>query len=119
MTETTQIKETRPFNPSETINQIGLGNLFAISGGRRQIVTNSEGETVQLILPVGHGYSVRILLDWNDTYIVQRIYTRKGVVKVKGERTDVHFPELGDVAYYASCYVNVPFGEEKKNDSDN
>jgi len=82
------------------VRQIGLGNILRISGGPSSI--DAEG---RLILPVGRGYSVRVILDeGSDTYTVQRVYTRAGVERIKGERTWVYCDEVGEVAYRASCY---------------
>ena len=84
----------------EVVRQIGLNNILSISGGPTSL--NADG---QLVLPVGRGYSVRVILDeGSDTYTVQRVYTRAGVVRVKGERTWVYCDEVGEVAYRASCY---------------
>ena len=48
--------------------------------------------------------------NWNDTYVVRRVYTRAGRVTVKGQQYTVYCDEVGEVAYQASCFVNVPFG---------
>jgi hypothetical protein len=90
----------------QLLQQIGA-NIFAISGGRRALVNG------ELVLKVGSGYSVRIALAGNDTYTVQRIYQRAGNTTVKGEVADVYFDEVGEVAYQASCFVNVAFGAER------
>jgi hypothetical protein len=92
---------------NELLRQIGVMNLMAISGGRKALVDG------QLVLKVGSGYSVRIALAGNDTYTVQRIYQRAGKTTVKGEVANVYFDEVGEIAYQASCYVNVNFGGER------
>lgn len=96
----------RDCDTDQVIEQIGRNNLFAISGGR--VLRRKTGVT----LPVARGYSVEIDLQGNDTYIVKRVFTRAGKASVKGEAVDVYAFDLGDVAYYASCYVNVPFGQD-------
>lgn len=106
--------QCRTFDAKELVNQIGLMNVLAISGGRVHSIVNDEGETVEVQLPVGKGYRVAITLSFMDTYTVRREYVRKGVVKVKGVQEDVYCTEIGEVAYKASCFVNVPFGEEVK-----
>lgn len=88
------------------LQQIGRMNVLAISGGR---VSLDRGA---LILPVHAGYSVMVQLHGSDTYTVRRIFKRGPKVWVKGTVSDVYFNDLGQVAYYASCYVNVPFGSE-------
>ena len=86
----------------EALRQIGRMNVLSISGGRSSLDTDGA-----LILPVGRGYSVRVILDeGSDTYTVQRVFTRAGVVRVKGERTWVYCDEVGEVAYRASCYLH-------------
>lgn len=88
----------------ELLAQIGRMNHLAISGGRVRVM----GDT--LILPVGAGYSVQITLDANDTYTVRRVFTRGVKQWVKGERSYVYGDQVGEIAYEASCYVNVNFG---------
>lgn len=78
--------------------QIGFGNLMAISGGR--MLVRKDG----IRLPVSNGYSVVVTYEDNDTYTVTREFKRGAKVFPKGERKDVHAEELGDVAYYASCF---------------
>jgi hypothetical protein len=87
----------------ELTQQIGIRNILAISGGR--VGVRKTGIT----LPVRYGYAVTIDLAPNDTYVVRRTFTRSGKTKVMGERTDVYCEEVGEVAYQASCYVNVKF----------
>jgi hypothetical protein len=81
-----------------TLHQIGGMNVLAISGGRR----GRDGE--DLILPVAHGYRVRVHLAGNDTYTVTREFVRAGKVSVKGLATDVYAEELGETCYRACCY---------------
>jgi len=113
MTEKNQYQQ-RVFSTAELVKQLGMMNIFAISGGRVHSVVNDDGETVEVQLPVGHGYRVAITLDFMDTWTVRREFVRAGKVTVKGVQEDVYFDEVGEVAYKASCYVNVPFGEEVK-----
>jgi hypothetical protein len=90
-------------NATELVRQIGSRNIFAISGGR--VGVRSTGIT----LPVSAGYSVTIDLAGNDTYTVRRVFKRGMKTWIKGEITDVYCEELGEIAYKASCYVNVDF----------
>lgn len=90
----------------EALRQIGTGNVLAISGGRVQL--DNAGAVV---LPVGSGYSVMIQLHGSDTYTVRRLFKRGSKIWVKGTVRDVYCEDIGDVAYYASCYVNVDFGQ--------
>ena len=89
------------------VQQIGKMNILAISGGRVEV------RETGITLPVAKGYSVAIDLNFMDLYDVKRVYTRAGERKVKGEVTDVYFSEVGEIAYKASCFVNVKFGEKE------
>lgn len=82
-------------------NQIGVRNIFAISGGR------IEARITGITLPVSNGYSVTVDLAANDTYTVRRIFTRAGKVTIKGEVNGIYCEELGEIAYQASCFRNV------------
>jgi hypothetical protein len=81
-------------------------NILAISGGR--IGARATGIT----LPVAAGYSVTVDLDWNDTYVVRRVFKRGAKVWIKGEQRGVYCDEVGEVAYRASCFRNGAWGEE-------
>lgn len=94
----------------ELLDQIGMMNVFAISGGRWSVARDEGGEVTDLLLPVAHGYRVRVSLAVNDTYTVRREFVRGGKIYEKGRQEDVYFDEIGEVAYRASCYVNVEFG---------
>jgi hypothetical protein len=106
-------QEGRPFNEDELINQIGRMNIFAISGGRVGVTKNNQGETVEIELKVSNGYRVVISLGWNDTWTVSRQFVRKGVVSDKGTVEGVYCENVGEVAYKASCFRNVQFGEKE------
>jgi hypothetical protein len=106
-------QEGRPFNEDELIDQIGSMNIYAISGGRVGITKNDQGETVEVELKVGKGYRVSISLGWDDTWTVSRQFVRKGVVSDKGTLTGVFADQVGEIAYKASCFVNVQFGEKE------
>ena len=106
-------QEGRPFNEDELINQIGRMNVFAISGGRVGVIVNNQGETIEVQLPVSNGYRVSITLGWNDTWTVSRQFVRKGVVSDKGTLEDVYCEQVGEIAYKASCFRNVQFGEKE------
>jgi len=106
-------QEGRPFNEDELIDQIGRMNIFAISGGRVGVTKNNQGETVEVELKVGKGYRVSITLGWDDTWTVSRQFVRKGIVSDKGTLTGVFADQVGEIAYKASCFVNVQFGEKE------
>jgi hypothetical protein len=108
MTQVAEKKYVRQVDAKTLVNQIGMMNVLAISGGR--VIDRGTGIT----LPVGHGYGVEIDLNFMDFYDVKRVYTRGGKRVIKGEAVDVDCFEIGEVAYKASCYVNVSFGEDKK-----
>ena len=64
-------EEFRPCDVQQMVEQIGRMNLMAISGFR---VTRRE---TGVTLPVGAGYSVTVDLDWDDTYVVRRVFKRR------------------------------------------
>jgi hypothetical protein len=104
----------RDFDANTTLGQIGRMNVLAVSGGRVHTLFADDkrggGKAIGLELPVGHGYKVRTFLADNDSYTVQRVFSRAGKDTVKGEETDVYAPEVGEAVYRAGMYVNVPFG---------
>ena len=89
----------------ELIAQIGHRNILAISGGR--ITRRHTGIT----LPVAAGYSVTIDLALDDTYTVRRVFRRAGKVWVMGELAGIYCDQVGEMAYRASCFRNIAFGE--------
>jgi hypothetical protein len=95
----------------QTLGQIGTMTVLAISGGRVNALRNSKGDTVGVNLPVSRGWGVNVLLHPNDTYTVQRTYTRSGTTTVKGQEDGIHADQISDTAYKAGMYVNVPFGD--------
>lgn len=102
MQDEKKAQEFRPCDTSETLAQLGRSNLLAISGGRA--IRRETGVT----LPVSNGYSVTIDLAWNDTYTVRRIFTRSGKATIKAQLEGVYCEDLGDVAYYGSCFRSHP-----------
>lgn len=92
--------EFRECDSRVVVQQIGFMNVLAISGGR------IEHRATGITMKVGAGYSVTVDLDWNDTYVVRQVFTRGAKQWVKGERREVYFTEVGEVAYKASCYQN-------------
>ena len=103
----------RPFNEDELLKQIGIQNVFAISGGRVEVWRTNDGQACRSItLPVSNGYSVEIYLAWDDTYTVTRQFKRKGQYFNKGTVEGVYCENIGEVAYQASCFrSNSDFGK--------
>jgi len=83
----------------EILRQIGARNRMAIDGLRPATPIPAGVELV-----CGSGYRVRIILTPADTYTVQRVYRRGAREWVKGEQTDVYWPELPEVAYRAGMF---------------
>ena len=106
---TTQTTRSAYYTDAEAVaiartitEQVGRGNVRAISGGRMSYAHDDEG--VELILPCGYGYEVRIRYTIRDTYTVIRGY-RKGLSYwIKGEMTDIYLTEVGEVAYRAGMF---------------
>ena len=97
--------EFRDCDAQTLLAQIGRMNVMAISGLR--VTARATGVT----LPVGCGYSVTVDLDWDDTYVVRRVFKRGAKVWVKGEQRSVYCDEVGEAAYQASCFRNGAWGE--------
>ena len=108
MSNKTEKKYVRQVDASTIVSQIGTMNIMAISGGL--VMPRKTGVT----LPVGEGYSVEIDLNFMDFYDVKRVFTDGTTRVIKGEAEDVDCFQVGEVAYRASCYVNVSFGEDKR-----
>lgn len=110
------------FDIDVLLNQIGKMNVMAISGGHVVIDGASYNKnlntTQEIELPVSSGYLVRITLAWDDTYTVERVLRRrpKGKsykeTKVLGRVSGVYCDQVGEIAYRASCYKNLEFGEK-------
>lgn len=86
-----------PEQRREIARQIGH-NILAISGGR--IVGIADG----IELPCGSGFHVRIQLTPLDEYTVSRVFRRKDKEFIHGQREHVYFDQVGELAYYASCF---------------
>lgn len=84
--------------------QIGIGNLLAISGGRQKAFKST------VFLPVARGYYVAVTLTPADEYTVSRIFVRAGKISVKETFEGVYAENVGEVAYRASLYENVGVG---------
>lgn len=84
----------------EIIRQIGNGNIFAISGGRVRAIEDG------IELPISSGYRVRVILTPADLYRVERVMVRGQKTFHKGHIEDVFCEDVGDLAYYASCFRN-------------
>ena len=97
------MEQFREINTNVLIAQIGMGNILAISGGR--VIKRRTGVT----LPVSNGYSVTVDYTFDDLYQVSRVFTRAGVVSIKGTVDEVDYGSVGEVTYKASCFRNVEF----------
>lgn len=82
----------------EIVRQIGTGNVLSISGGR--VTALADG----IEFPVSNGYRVRVRLCANDTYTVERIFTRSGVDRIKGQKHDVYAEEVSEQAFRAGMF---------------
>jgi hypothetical protein len=87
------------------VQQIGMGNLMAISGLR--VLDSGHG----VILPVAHGYKVTVDLEFGDTYCVRRILIRGFKAYLKSEMRGVGVEQLSEVARKAASYESDEFGE--------
>lgn len=91
---------------NELLRWIGSGNLGSISGFRKRLHGG------QLYLPVSNGYSVRISLAGDDTWTVERVFTRSGRETVR-KMEGIYCDQVGEIAYRASCFQSDPNWGEK------
>lgn len=87
------------------LEQIGTGNVMAISGlrvGRVIAWHDDEPFIVGVVLPVANGWAVHVVLAGDDTYTVRRMFRGK----IKREWTGIYAGNVGQVAYNASLYEN-------------
>ena len=84
----------------EILNQIGRMNVLAISGGMAHQLPDG------IELRVSCGYRVRVRLLADDTYRVERVLVRGEKTFGKGSVDDVYCDQVGQMAYYASCFRN-------------
>lgn len=94
----THFEHHQEINAQTLVEQMGKMNVLAISGGRVKV------SPAAVEFPVSNGYSVMIQLHWNDTYTVRRIFKRGTKVWVKGTKEGIYCEQVGEVAYYASCF---------------
>lgn len=85
---------------AEILQQVGRMNVFAISGGRVGALPDG------IELPVSNGYRVRVRLTPSDYYRVERVFVRGGQEFDKGSMDDVDCFQVGNAAYFASCFRN-------------
>jgi hypothetical protein len=87
------------------LDQIGTGNVMAISGlrvGRVIAWHDDEPHIVGVVLPVARGWAVHVVLAADDTYTVRRMFRGS----VRREWTGIYADNVGQVAYNASLYDN-------------
>jgi hypothetical protein len=91
-------------------DQIGFRTVLGISGGRwRRLATG-------ITLPVSAGYSVEVHVAADDTYTIRRVFKRGAKQWVKGEWAGIYCDMLSEMAWQASRYANVAFGDIIRHD---
>lgn len=110
-------REGRTCDPTELIQQIGLMNLYAISGGLWGSLRDAEQNIIGAWLPVGSGRMVEVSLDFDDTYrvrCVRRVMRGKnrnqGIIET--EVVGVYCDQVGEAAYQASCWRTNNYQKE-------
>jgi len=83
----------------EILRQIGRMDRLAVDGGRPAAPLDRG-----VRLTCGNGYRVDIILDPSDTYTVRRVFVRGAREWIKGERTDVYWPDLSETVYRAGMF---------------
>jgi hypothetical protein len=96
---TTTTTPIRTEQRATILRQISRMDRLATDGGRPAIALERG-----VRLTCGSGYRVDVILEPNDTYTVRRVYVRGAREWVKGERTEVYWPELSETVYRAGCF---------------
>jgi hypothetical protein len=95
----------RECSPRVLLDQIGTGNVMAISGLRvGRVIAWHDGDPyiAGVVLPVFNGWAVHVVLAADDTYTVRRVFRGN----VRREWTGIYCENVGQVAYQASLYDN-------------
>ena len=103
------VRDGRPCDTSEVMNQIGKMVVLAVSGGRMACLEDKEGETVGVILPITSTRRIEVVLDYSDTYIVKRIrYIQTGKMAhtevVEEEKSHIYCDQLAEVVLDLSTW---------------
>jgi hypothetical protein len=114
------VVQTAECDPIVLLNQIGRGNLAAISGGRWGRILQGD-KVIGVDLPVDRTWRVHVTYLADDTYEVTRIKrTTRRTGGIEGYRTrlnhvgwvtGLHAEQVGEAAYRASCFLD-PFGDQ-------
>lgn len=103
------VRDGRPCDTAEVMNQIGKMVVFAVSGGRMAHLQDKEGDTVGVILPITSTRRIEVILDYSDTYIVRRIrYIQTGKLahteQVEAEQSNIYCDQLAEVVLNLSTW---------------
>ncbi len=89
--------------------QVHPMTVASVSGFRVEPIA-MDGEYYGIEFPCTRTRTVRVFLDFMDTYTVQR--TLNG--RVLGEERDIYCDEIDDAVYRAGMFVNVSFGDDRR-----
>ena len=103
------VRDGRPCDTAEVMNQIGKMVVLAVSGGRMANLRDKEGDTVGVILPITSTRRIEVVLDYNDTYTVKRIrYIQTGKLAntevVEAEYDNTYCDQLAEVVLNLSTW---------------
>lgn len=96
-------KVIQPIDPKVLIKQMGA-DLYAVSGGRYNLVYDLEGKVIAVEFGLHYGYKVKVELGADDLYVVQRVFQRGLKYLVKKEYTGIYAEQVGEVCYEASLF---------------
>jgi len=104
-----RIRQGRECSPRTLLQQIGAGNVLAISGGRWGAIRTAAGYPIGVVLPSSTNRVVEITLGGSDTYTVRRYRqivkgASRGEDVLEFESVGVYCEEIGEVAYTAHCW---------------
>jgi hypothetical protein len=95
----------RECSPRVLLDQIGIGNVMAISGlrwGRVLAYRDGMPYVAGVVLPVARGWAVHVVLAPDDTYTVRRMFRGN----FRRDWVGVYADNVGEIAYKASLYDN-------------
>ena len=105
-----QNRQGRSCDANTVAQQIGRMTVLGITGGKRLgTIHNDQNEPIGVLLLCGSNRAVEVILDFSDTYTVQRIRritggAKKGEIIVEEATSDVYCDELNNAVWKTSCW---------------
>lgn len=103
-------REGRSCDAETVAQQIGRMTILGITGGKRLgTIRNDQNDPIGVLLICGSNRAVEVILDFSDTYTVQRIRritsgANKGEIIVEEATSDIYCDELNNAVWKTSCW---------------